>query len=412
MTQLIGRGRYARWVYPLSPGAAGAGAAFAPLTRQRFIDGGTVQPGLDGSAKDPFATIAQFMASRGNVSIADATANYVGWVTPKIGEYVEAVAFPAYATTELRADSLPIAGASGTTINGNVTWANIAGAFVASAALATLHNISVIGNITITDDAGAPANSNFVFSGDELGSSGPILTGTLTANTTTRLLAVLINNAAVVGAIDLGTAATSATLALFDATLSGAITAKEVNANVAVLSGGALTCSGVSTFVNCQFPVATVLTAPAVPTGAFMDGPSAASFVANGGTRAAGTTVLVDGGYSGAELKGAALTAAATTVTLNGVGADATHDLENSGNSYSTSNGVPTTVTIETGGGEKVGDTMLITKQDLGANVLEVVNGGPGAGTIGTIPTNARGFVLARFDGVDWTFAAGGSMLA
>jgi hypothetical protein len=79
-------------------------------------------------------------------------------------------------------------------------------------------------------------------------------------------------------------------------------------------------------------------------------------------------------------------------------------------NHYSTSNGTPTTVTLKTGGGELPGDTILITKTDLGANVLAVKNNA--AVTIGTIPTNERGFVLARFNGSDWVFAEGGSLSA
>jgi hypothetical protein len=122
--------------------------------------------------------------------------------------------------------------------------------------------------------------------------------------------------------------------------------------------------------------------------------------------------VLVVGGYSGASVEGAALAAASTSVSLNGTGATAGFTGENSGNHYSTASVTPTSVTLLTGGGELEGDTLLISRTASVAADLAVVNGGVGAGTIGTIPTGTRGFVLARFDGTNWVFAEGGSLAA
>jgi hypothetical protein len=121
--------------------------------------------------------------------------------------------------------------------------------------------------------------------------------------------------------------------------------------------------------------------------------------------------VLVVGGYLAGAVEGAALAAASTSVALNGTGATAGFTGSNSGNHYATASVTPTTVTLLTAGA-LVGDTMMITRTAVVAANLAVVNGGAGAGTIGTIPTGTKGFVLARFDGTNWVFTSGGSLAA
>src|SRR5258708_4345533 len=196
MSSVIGHGRYARWTYPQSPGAAGGGgAAIAPLSRQRFIDGDTMQLGLDGSVAEPFKTISGptgFMASRTNASTPDATANYVGWVMPALAGYVENVSFPPYVSTELRADSISLA--DGTFLTGNVTWTNIGPQpNAATVAIVAMHNMSVTGNFTVTDDAGAPT-SIVLFSGDEIGGGTVEILGIFESSTTTKLQTVIFTN--------------------------------------------------------------------------------------------------------------------------------------------------------------------------------------------------------------------------
>lgn len=411
--QIIGRGRYARETYPISAGAAGAGAAFAPLSRQRFIDGGTTQTGLDGSIKDPYATIAQFIAARlaDNTSIANATATFVGWLMPTpAGAYGEAIAFPPYASSELRADSFSLAGGGVSTI-GNVTWANIAGAFAATAASVTIHNITVFGNITITDDAGAP-DSVFAFSCDEA-REGAIF-GQFDSSTTTRLLTVLFFNTFISDSVLCGLTANSADVILAGSRVqAGTITARNITSWDSQFSNvTAISAQSTAVFNNSVFLAADpVLT---VPTATF-DGTSWLSFLNAGGTRGGATTVvLVPGGYNIASVPGAALTDADVTVTLNGTGATAGFTGSNSGNHY-TSSVVLTgnrAVTIETDGAE-AGDTMCISRTSAAdAFTLSVINGGPGAGTIGVIPVSSKGFVVARFDGTNWIFAEGGSLAA
>lgn len=413
MSRVLGRGRYIYGTYPTGAGGGGgAGASAVPLSRQRFIDGDTAQSGLNGAAAEPFATIGQFTTARDadNVSIAAATSNFVGWIMPKIGGYTEDIAFPAYASTELRADSVSLVG--GTVVTGNATWANSGGDFAASAAVVALHNVTVSGDFTVTDDGGAP-NSVVIIGGDE--SSSAVIGGDFNSSTTTHLASVAFMNAQCLGDLTAGIATTSAQVGLTDSSVIGSISANALvcqRSNLQSPAIGVRDGGGGAVFLSTTFLGACVL--KSVLSGgagvASFDGPSWSSFREKGGTRFTGTAVLVKGGYSGGAVEGAALTAASTSVSLNGTGATAGFTGENSGNHYTTSNGTPTTVTLKTGGGELPGDTILITKTDLGANVVAVKNNA--GGQIASIPTLAKGFVLAQFNGSDWVFASGGSMLA
>jgi len=348
------------------------------------------------------------MTARGPASVADATANFVGWVMPTLLGYVGDVSFPAYASTELRADSLTFIGGTSTAITGNVTWANVAGAFTAAAALVAMHNLSVSGNFTVTDDANAPVSA-IVFSGDESNVSAA-LSGQFIANTTQKLASATFLNIGV-GGIDAGTADTSAAVVLDNSICLGSVLANNLEAFDSTIDASAITVNAVSApaFFDCRF---TQGSSPALTAagGATFDGASWRSFSEAQGTRAVGTIVLVVGGYSGAAVEGAALTVASTDVSLNGTGATAGFTGENSGNHYSTSNGTPTTVNLKTGGGEFPGDTILITKTDLGSNALAVKNN-LGV-TLATIPANGRGFVLAQFQTGDWVLAECGSVAA
>ena len=49
------------------------------------------------------------------------------------------------------------------------------------------------------------------------------------------------------------------------------------------------------------------------------------------------------------------------------------------------------------------GDTITITRLDTTANTYAIINGGTGAGTIATMPVSARSFLVAQFDGTDWS---------
>ncbi len=410
MSHLIGRGRYARETYPIAGNGGGGSAGGVPLSRQRFIDGGTTTTGSTGAASEPFKTIAAFIASRGNASVADATANYVGWVMPSLNGYAEAVAFPPYASTELRADSVSVI--SGTVITGNMTWPNVGGAHAATVAVAAVHNLTVVGNITVTDEPGAP-QSTFIFGGDELGDGSAQITGDFISSATTRLATASFTNALISGNINAGTGATSAGISLIQSTCEGDISSNGLSAIDSVLTSSAITMSatGSAAFRNCQFtggPIALTCLA-----GAHFDGPSWMGFVENGFTRTAGTIVLVIGGYSGGSVEGAALptTGVNTDVSLDGTGATAGYTGEHSGNHY-TSTGLAAdgaSVTLKTGGA-LTGDTILITKTDLAAHDLAVKNS---AGVlIATIVSSLRGFVLARFDGAEWVYAEGGSQAA
>ncbi len=408
MPSVLGHGRYARWVYPQSPGAAGGGqAVVAPLSRQRFIDGDTTQLGLDGSVANPFQTIAQFMTSRTNASTPDATANYVGWVMPALAGYVENVSFPPYVSTELRADSVSFT--AGTFITGNVTWNNTGPQPNAAAvSVVSMHNISVSGTFTVTDDAGAPP-SIVLFGGDEVGEEGVQIQGLFdSSGATNNLQTAIFTNALLAGGITTATGLTIVVLA--DSICFGSITAKILEAQDSEFSTTSITCSSFAEFLGSQWQTATVLDCP----NTVFDSTSWHSFLGAGGTRAVGTVVLVEGGYSGAGVEGANLLSDGSTtgVSLNGTGASVGYSGEHSGNHYqivglSMAGGA---VVLQTGGGEKPGDTILITKPDFAAQAYAVKNNA--AVTIATIPTLAQGFVLARFNGSDWVFEEGGSLLA
>ena len=393
-------------------GATGPASAVTPLTRQRFIDAGTTSPTHNGSIAQPYSSITQFMSGRPNTSVADATGNYVGWVMPAQSAYTENPLFPPYASTELRASSFSLGG-TGSTINGSVSWHNIAGAFAASAAVASIHNVNVLFGISVTDDAGAPASS-FIFSGDAV--EGPLLGVTLqggfSAPSTAHLATVSFLNASVQGDINCNNSGSSADLYLTGTTVtsvSGGVTARSVQADGATFIVAAIKVQTGNTFtkiLNSQFILPPLLTAA----GGSMtfDGPSWRSFTQVGGTRNAATPVLVQGGYSGAEVLGARITAIAgnVNVSLNGTGATAGFTGSNSGNHYrSDTLAGNSSVTIKNGGGELIGDTILITKFFDAFSLTVKRNDGT---TLATIAGGGVGFVLAQFDGTNWILAESG----
>lgn len=410
MSHVIGHRRYARETYPTSPGAGGA-AAIVPLSRQRFIDGGTTAPG-PGAAIAPFATIANFIASRPvGVSAQDSVANYVGWLMPALNGYTEDVHFPPYVSTELRADafSLAAAGGGGTVVIGNMIWANSAGSDPGAAAFLVLHNISCTGDLTVTDDVGAP-QSAVIFTGDENGAAS-VSIGSFTSDLTTKLTEAFFFNTTIRNALNAGASSNNASVVCQGCSIQGDISGRTIAAVECSISCNTITSFSDTTLFRSTFGIGTTpsLRSPS----AIFDGSSWQSFLEAGGTRFVGTVVLVNGGANGALVEGAPLPATGSvSVSLNGMGATAGYTDENCGNHYSTPTPITgdLTVTLKTGGGELVGDTMLITKSDLSAHNLIVHNNA--GGQIATVPSSSRGFVLARYNGSDWVFAEGGSLAA
>jgi len=295
------------------------------------------------------------------------------------------------------------------TITGNVGWNNTSGTAADPAATLALHNVNVTGALTVTDNAGAP--TCFVsISGDEAGQGSTAIVGSIVSNTTVKLAEILLNNMRCTGVVNAGTSVDSAVILVTGGSvILGDVSCKSLACDSATIAGNVtVNAAEFALFRSTVFSSAITLTAI---TSAF-DGSSWRSFMGSNCIRAVGTTVLVQGGYSAASVDGAALTGAATSVSLNGTGATAGFTGEHSGNHYSSASDTPTSVTLLTGGGETQGDTILISRTTLGTGVLAVINGGTGAGTIGTIPVNSRGFVHARFNGTDWVFVEGGSMLA
>jgi hypothetical protein len=285
----------------------------------------------------------------------------------------------------------------GTVVTGNATWANIGGAFAAADAAVTVHNVSITGTFTITDDGVVP--SLFFFGGDE-GVAIASLGGTFNSSTTTALQVAEFQNASL-ASINAGVAATGALVELDNCSVVGTVSARSLVAKNSSFNVSAFTLNattGTGNFANCTFVLGSNPTLN--PPGAVytFDGPSYANFHEAGGSRAVGVLVLVVGGYSNGSVEGTALTGAATSVSLSGAGATA--GFTNGGNHYSSASNTPTSVTLLTGGALK-GDTLLITRTSIGTGNLTVINGGGGAGTIATIPPG-RGFVLSRWDGTNW----------
>lgn len=52
------------------------------------------------------------------------------------------------------------------------------------------------------------------------------------------------------------------------------------------------------------------------------------------------------------------------------------------------------------------GDRLEITRTDVTANTLAIVNGGPGAGTLCTLVASKQGFAVVEFDGTNWELVA------
>jgi hypothetical protein len=416
MGYLIGRNRTARETYPVSPGAGGgSGAGIVPLTRYRYIDGGTAQSGLDGSVAEPYKTIGQFLtAFTDTASVADANALVVGKVTPSLTPYTASLVIPAYRCIELRADNF-----SQQEMANNITWANVAGAgtHVPTAAQVILHNLNVAGNITVTDDGGCLGE--LFLTGDEQLLQA-LIAGNVVANTTTALAVVSISGMTVAGFVNLGTATTSAGLAATLGGVDGTVTAKSVTAAYANF-GGNITVGGVAgatvaTFIDCAFSGAPVLTGPA---GAYadFDGPSWTNFVSAGGTVAGGGLIVtVRGGFPAGRVPGANIGDVGTVgspavLSLNGTNAGATW---NQGGNFYTQNTALTAnrfIQVALGGGEKKGDILRVVRSVTDANGFHITFEDDTGATIATLASANRGFVDFEFNGTHYVLAGGGGGL-
>lgn len=120
------------------------------------------------------------------------------------------------------------------------------------------------------------------------------------------------------------------------------------------------------------------------------------------------TTLEPSGGTDGAWLlvgtkdKGADLTDASVTIT---VGQGAWRRLPAATLSSNR------TVTLGTTNARE-GYVLELTRLDVGAYTLAVVNGGSGAGTLLTMPVSSRYWARFYFDGTDWLLRAGGAIAA
>lgn len=56
------------------------------------------------------------------------------------------------------------------------------------------------------------------------------------------------------------------------------------------------------------------------------------------------------------------------------------------------------------------GDVLTVTRRDVEAYTYQVVNGGPAAGTLCTLPVSLAYWADFRFDGTDWAMLRGGAL--
>jgi hypothetical protein len=388
------------------------GSQSGVLSRQKYIDGGTQAVLRNGAISQPYQTITEFTSVRGNASVNDATTNYVGIVVPAINGYSENISFTPYASTELRAESFSIpSGTRGVILNGNATWLNSAGANVGVSPTVAIHNISVGGTFTVSDDGGAPT-STVIFGSDEI--PGGVFLSAFDATGANHLGSAQFYNAEI-GNCNAGNGASAPSVVLTGCTMLGVITAGSLKATDTLFAVASITVKtgGVTLFSNCTFSPGSNPLLTCTGGGQF-DGQSWSSFIAAGGTRAAGTFALVTGGYNAAPIEGATLSATAdTSVSLNGNAAGTTtgYTGNNSGNHYTCSNLTANrAVKALKGGGEMNGDTLLITKNGPFAFDLSVQNSS--GSTVAVLPSGFRAFALLQFSSLanEWLFVEGGQL--
>lgn len=395
---------------------AGTAQNSKPLSRYRYIDGGTSTPAAqqNGASGTPFSTIGAFMTAIGvGVSAADSQATFLGKPTPCLAGYTENVTFPSRRNVELRADSCGLPQGA-LVVTGNLVWANTAaagGVAPTTAAGVLVHDILFTGTATFTDDG--TVASVIAFTNDEI-TNGAGVTGAVTATGSTDIASINLINSSFASTLTSTATATGAVIQVFGGNITSAVVAKAVSGSPGASFGGNITVAssangGSATFVGTTFPNATTLTGGAATVATF-DSASWFSFLRNGGVLSS-CIALVQGGYNGGPVVGAALSAANgingnVSVGLDGTGASAA--FTSGGNWYTVPTATLTgnrTVTLLTGAGEKKGDTILITRVDATANTLTVANGGGGGGNVAVLPISVKGSVLAEFDGTNWVLA-------
>ena len=392
-------------------------AGLTPLSRLKWIDGGTTAPAAsqNGAAVGtPYSSFSAFLTAIGvGTSAADSQQPMVGMASPALAGYTENLTFPSRRNTVLKGQALALVGAS-SVITGNGTWANsAAGGGVLPTAFASVSLVDLVlsGNFTVTDDA--TTVGELFFTSTVFGAQSPALGGNLVATGATALAAANFTGTGVTGTLTSTATATGAVVNGISALFSGAIVAKSVVGVNSTYAGNITIAAGASggnaAFIGCRFSGTPVITGGAGTVASF-DGDSWYSFKETGGTLVTCIATAV-GGYNGAPIPGAALSAANgintnVTVSINGAGASAA--FANGGNWYTVPTATLTgnrTVTLGVLGGEKAGDTILISRIDVSANTLTVINGGGGGGNVGILPVSVKGSILAAFDGTNWIYA-------
>jgi hypothetical protein len=387
------------------------------LSRTKWIDGGTPIPAArqTGAVDAPYSTIGAFLTAIGVPSSAnDAGTPYEALIGQALGGYTENPAIPAYRTITLGA----LTTAFPSIINGNITWANIAGGGAVAPAVVsilTLRNVQLAtsGNITITDD-GSSLSSLIVQADDRLGALN--VGGAITATGATKLNSINVSGARVVGAITSTADANGAHLLYANNATIANVTAKSIGqlttlttAEGARFTGTAYTVAAgqPAIFYRSRFTGVNPVVSGGVT--ANFDGPSWRSFREAGGTVTGPMVVLVVGGFRAGTVLGANLTDAALTISLDGGGA--TVGFTGGGNYYALPAATLGAGRILTLGnsGAKLDDTLCVDRRDLTANTYTIKDA---AGTtLYVFAAATGGTFVARFDGTNWVRAEVGNTL-
>jgi hypothetical protein len=279
--------------------AGGASGGGNPLVRTKWIDGDTTTAAANanGTPGLPFASVSAYFTALGpNATASDANQTAEALISPATAAaYTESPNVPAYRNIILRLIASGLSGVASFAMTGSLVWANTAaagGVHVGAIGSLGLANWSISGNLTYTDDGGAPA-SELLISHDQAPSVS-MIGGNILASTATTLVGIVLLNASVVGNITSTASGTGAALTMVQGGCNGAITAKTGSFTDCTFSGGGaniftFAAGSTPSFIGCIFSGGSI--AASAGTVVTMDAGSWASFQLNGMTVGAGVTI-------------------------------------------------------------------------------------------------------------------------
>jgi hypothetical protein len=413
-----------------------SGGNFGPLARTRWIDGNTAVPSVQqtGTEGAPYSSPEVFLNTLEPqpASLDDAQTSWVGLISPTATDVwtePQNWTIPPGRSVVIRnltppgivasAGHLAVPPPECASFTAAITWTNTETtnpAFNPPSSVLTLDNITLLAGSTLvlTDGAGA-APSALVLSGIDgfydaavnvSGASNFKLisvinaTANLAMTGTAFALQVTGGTWSAAGLSCTSIFADNASIADTGANLTTTGAQSYIGCNINA-NGLKTTGASAMTFEDCVFARAVAITATTAGAIVTFDGPSWSSFLSNGGTVAAGTVVVVTGGFLQGVVPGANIASpggAAASLSINGTGATAA--FASGGNWYTvTTLAANTTITLLDTGGAVAGTTLAITRTDASAFSLTVADAG--TGNLVTI-ASGLGDVILRFNGTNW----------